>query len=117
MSTALHLFPADLHAPVLSGEQFVRAQFDPPKRLSGAQRLLLATIEDALMLRAFALRFPKNVKAQRQREQDERWVNGEEAPILFHDACALLHLPADVVRKHYFAVNGTRAKHKASLIG
>jgi hypothetical protein len=117
MSTAPHLFPPDLHAPVLSGEEFVRAQFDASRQLSGAQRLGWALIEDAFLARRHALRNPHNRQSQRQMQRDMDWMfNGAVARIEFEDLMTMLGLPSDLVRERYLKVTG-KVKHKVSTFG
>jgi hypothetical protein len=111
-------FPIDLHVTPFSSEQFLTVQFYARPHLSGFQRLAWALIEDCFLARRFALRHPRDVRGRKQRERDEAWIDGAPAPILFADLCDLLGIPADTVRRRYFALTcGNRVRHKASTFG
>jgi hypothetical protein len=118
MSTAADSFPLDLRVSPFHEEQFTRSQFDHPRSLSPEARVCWAILEDCFLARCHSLRHPKNLRSQHQRERDEDWINGADAPILFADLCDLLGIPADLVRRRYHALTrGQRVSHKASTFG
>jgi hypothetical protein len=68
------------------------------------------------LAKRFSLRHPRDVRGRKQRERDQAWIDGADAPILFEDLCDLLNIPADLIRRRYFTLDG-RLRHKVSTYG
>jgi hypothetical protein len=87
-------------------------------RLTGEQKLCWALIADVFAVRAFALRYPNNRKAQQQMEMDLDWLfNGAVAALEAEDVFTLLTVPSDLVRERYLALTGSWRRHKLSAFG